>query len=877
MSSRPQFRDRPWFVALSRRFDPLRGYEIRPARSRAGLIAQFGVVALIAAVLSSVFVMPGFLGVGQTAAAASSAFEALPSNLEIQPFAQNTTVYAKKGGADVPIASFYAQNRQDVGWKDVAQTVKDATVAAEDPRFYSEGAVDLLGTVRGALSTVSGSSVQGGSSITQQYVKNVEVERCDALTDAKKLQACYTDAAGVTLQRKVQEMRYAVGLEKKYTKEQILLGYLNVVGFGGTVYGIEAAAHYYFNTTAAQLSLPQAATLVAILNNPDNLRIDEPNNKDNGAADGYKATKERRDYVLDRMAINHKITAADRDAAKKTPVQPVITPTTSGCAAASQYNAAFFCDYVRDVVLNDPAYGATADDRWATLNRGGLKIYTTLNLDLQAVAQQSLSAYIPPSMAGIDLGASNVSMELGTGRIVTMVENRAFNNTDQPQDGTTAVNYNTDEAYGGSQGFQTGSTFKAFDLAAWLEAGNSLYDTINATQHDFPTSEFTNSCADINGPDWPVTNDEGSASRLSVMAATAESVNTAFAKMGTKVDLCSILNAAKALGVHPASSSNPLTSVPSMILGVNYLSPLTMATAYAGIANNGTVCTPVAIDKVVNADGSQHKVSPTTCTQGLQPNIAAGVTYALQGVMRGGGTAASANPYDGTPIMGKTGTTDDSLQNWLVTSTSKVSTATWVGNVSGATPLRSLDFNGVGGGDVKFSVAKPILEAIDGLYGGDAFTKPTNAVLYGDQVTIPDVSGKTPDEAQSLLTGLGLDVTVDQAPVDSAQPAGTAAGTDPAAGSSVNKGSSVTVQISNGQSATIPGGLIGQSESAAKAALAAAGFTNVSVKKPDAGGGNGNGNGGGNGKDASSLTVKAVDPAEGTPARKDQAIVLTLG
>lgn len=870
MPTRPPFRDRPRFAALSRRFDPLRRYEIRPARSRAGLFLQFGVVALIAAVLTSAFVLPGFLGVGQAAAAGANAFEALPSNLEIQPFAQNTTVYAKKGGVDVPIASFYAQNRQDVGWNDVAQTVKDATVAAEDPRFYSEGAVDLLGTVRGALSTVSGSSVQGGSSITQQYVKNVEVERCDALTDAKKLQACYTDAAGVTLQRKVQEMRYAVGLEKKYSKQQILLGYLNVVGFGGTVYGVEAAAHYYFNTTSAQLTLPQAATLVAILNNPSNLRIDQPDNKDNGAADGYKATKERRDYVLDRMAINHKITTAERDAAKKTPVQPAITPTSSGCAAAAQYNAAFFCDYVRDVVLNDPAYGATTDARWATLNRGGLKIYTSLNLDLQAVAQQSLSAYIPPSMAGIDLGASNVSMELGTGRIVTMVENRAFNNTDQPQDGTTAVNYNTDEAYGGSQGFQTGSTFKAFDLAAWLEAGNSLYDTINATQHDFPTSDFTNSCADINGPDWSVTNDEGSASRLSVLSATAESVNTAFAKMGTQTDLCSILNAAKSLDVHPASSGNPLTSVPSMILGTNYLAPLTMATAYAGIANNGVVCTPVAIDKVLNADGSAHKVSPTTCTQGLQPNIAAGVTYALQGVMRGGGTGASANPYDGTPIMGKTGTTDDSLQNWLVTSTSKVSTATWVGNVSGTTPLRSLYFNGVGGGNVKFSIAQPILAAIDGLYGGSDFTKPSNAVLYGDQVTIPDVSGKTPAEAQSLLQGLGLDATIDTTtPVDSSQPAGTAAGTNPAAGTSANKGSSVTVQISNGQQANIPSGLVGKTESEARKVLSDAGFTNVTVQKPTGGGAGG--------KADSALRVTAVNPAEGTPATKNTAIVLTLG
>ncbi|MFJ3489001.1 penicillin-binding protein [Leifsonia aquatica] len=829
---------------IDRILAPVQRLEPRMPRTRGRAIWQFLGFTLVAAVLSSLFVLPGFLGTGVAAAAGISDFNALPANLQIQQFAQNSTVYAKQGGQDVPIATFYAQNRQDVTWDAVSQNVKDAVVAAEDPRFYSEGAVDVLGTVRGALATVVGGDVQGGSSITQQYVKNVEVEKCEALTDAKKVQACYDDAAGQTLQRKVQEMRYAVGLEKKYSKKDILMGYLNVVGFGGQVYGIQSASHYYFGVDANTLTLAQAATLVAIVNNPANLRIDEPDSKTNGAANGYALTKARRDYVLDRMYVNHKITAADRDAAKKTPVTPAVTPTTSGCAAAQQYNAAFFCDYVRDTILNDPAYGATSDDRWATLNRGGLKIYTTLNLDLQSVAQQSLSKYIPASKAGIDLGASNVSVELGTGRIVTMVQNRAFNNTDQPVDGTTAVNYNTDEAYGGSSGFQTGSTFKAFDLAAWLEAGHSLYESVNASQHTFPMSDFTSTCGDISGPSWQVANDEGSASRLSVMSATAESVNTAFAMMATKVDLCSILNAAKSLGIHTAATGGTLNSYPSMILGTNEVAPLTMATAYAGIANNGTVCTPIAIDKVLNADGSAHKVSASTCTQGLDKNVAAGVTYALQGVMTDG-TATSANPWDGTPIMGKTGTTDDSLQNWLITSTTKVAQATWVGNVSGQTPLRSLSFDGIGGGNVKFSIVKPIQKALDQVYGGDDFTKPESTSLYGSTVTIPDVAGKTPDQAQKLLEALGLDVTVDQTPVASSQPAGTAAGTDPAAGSAVEGGASVTIQLSSGQGSTTPTPGTGGGSTSQPTASPGTGNGNGSGNNGNGNSGDGTGNGGG--------------------------------
>jgi membrane peptidoglycan carboxypeptidase len=335
--------------------------------------------------------------------------------------------------------------------------------------------------------------------------------------------------------------------------------------------------------------------------------------------------------------------------------------------------------------------------------------------------------------------------------------------------------------------------------------------------------------------------------------------------MGTKMDLCSILNAAKSLGVHAASPGNPLNSYPSMILGTNYIAPLTMATAYAGIANGGVVCTPIAIDRVINPDGSARPVSPSKCTQGLQPNIAAGVAYALQGVMRSGGTAASANPNDGTPILGKTGTTDNSLQNWLVTSTSKVSTATWVGNVSGQTPLRSLYFNGVGGGNVKFRIAQPILSALDTVYGGSAFAKPTSAALYGSQVTLPDVSGKSPAEAQKLLEALGLTVQVDSTPVDGVQPAGQVASTSPAAGQTVSNGDTVTLQLSNGALVAVPSGLTGSTVAQAQAQLTAAGFTKIAVTGPGAN------------SPVGTAKVTAVDPAEGTPTRTDATVTLTTG
>lgn len=714
--------------------------------TRAGALWAFLGLSIVAGLLVALGVTPAVAVTSFAAQSGINAFDNLPTYLKIQPLDQRSTIYAEKGGQEVPIATFYAQNRQDVGWTGVTSLVKQAAIDTEDPHFYEEGGVDVTGTIRGALSTALGHDTQGGSSITQQYVKNVLVQRCDAeyinqgatkaVTQAEqeKYENCYADAAGTTIDRKLKEIRYAIGVNKTYTKRQVLMGYLNIAGFGGQVYGIQAAAEYYFDVPATQLNLPESATLVAILNNPANLRIDIPSSKENGQANGYKLTLDRRNYVLQRMEIHHSITAAQYQAAVKTPITPKITPEQSGCGTAAQYDAAFFCDYVEDEFKYSSAFGKTEDDRLALFDRGGLNIYSTLNLDLQNTAQAAVSNYIPASSSNPNyvLGASDVSMEVGTGRIVTMVENKGYNDTSTPNPDTTAVNYNTDYAYGGSNGFQTGSSFKAYDLIAWLQAGYAIDDVINASQHAYNNTDFTNSCDPTTSSPWYITNDEGDeGGNMTVLAATENSVNTAFAKMATKLDLCNILNAAKSLDVHPANpAANPWVETPSLILGTNYISPLTMATAYAGIANNGVVCTPIAIDKVVTNAGASIPTPKTSCHQGISSAVAAGVVYALEHVMTNG-TATSANPFDGVPIMGKTGTSDNSVQNWLVTSTTKVANAVWVGNVKGQVAMRSQYFRGINGGNVKFSIDRPILAALDKTYGGSQFTAPPSSEITG--------------------------------------------------------------------------------------------------------------------------------------------------
>ena len=229
-----------------------------PSRPRTGsaFSAFFGMlaIAVIAGVMVAVAVTPAIALTGTTAKNGIGAFEDLPSDLKISALDQKTEIYAKSGGKNVLIASFYAQNRQVVTWDQISQVTKNAAIAGEDVRFYDHGAIDPVGIVRATVANLAGKNLQGASTITQQYVKNVCVQEAENLSTQKAVDAAYAVCTDPSVGRKLKEARYAIALEKKYTKDQILLGYLNIAGFGGRIYGIESAAEYYFDTTAEKLT-----------------------------------------------------------------------------------------------------------------------------------------------------------------------------------------------------------------------------------------------------------------------------------------------------------------------------------------------------------------------------------------------------------------------------------------------------------------------------------------------------------------------------------------------------------------------------------------------------------------------------------------------
>ena len=779
-----------------------------------GLAGLVGLSA-VAGLLVTATVTPAIAVSGAAASSAITMFDNMPSYLEIDDLMQQSEIYAKQSdGSEVLLARFYDQNRVPVTYEQIAPVMYDAILSSEDPRYYEHGGVDLIGTTRALLSNAQGGQTQGGSSISQQYVKNVLVQRCEKEAPTQEeLLACWDDATrsvGVEgYQRKIQEMRYAIALEQRYSKNDVLLGYLNIANFGGLNIGVGAAAQYYFGVNASDLTLSQAATLAGMVQNPNTYRIDKPERERNGAADGYVDTTDRRNYVLRQMLTEGKITQEQYDAAKAEVITPNINPTVQGCQQAG--GSAYFCDYVRTIVLNDVAFGETADDRSNALRRGGLKIYTTLDLDLQAAAEQAISI-VPATHPNLDLGSTGVQLEVGTGRVLSMVQNRKYTqDADQSAADAsyTSINYNTRYVNGGSNGFNPGSTYKLFTLLNWLEHGHSVNEVINGRQRNFTV------LTDCDGgtqrvSSGEVKNFEGVGGYNGTpMKFTADSLNTGFLAMSEKVSVCDTNKIADRLGVEYANgyktyigneSISEAVNVPYDILGSKNIAPIDMAAAYATIASNGVYCPPKAIDAVYNSDGEALPLPDTTCNRVLDESVASTAAFALEGVINGG-SAASSRIGDGVPVFGKTGI-HEQYQTWMDGSSTKVTTVVWVGNVKGQQRLDRNSANGYSLWRMRHSIWPDMQGAANAKYGGDRFATPDSNLTRQVLIDLPNVVGQSVDQAVATLEAAGFSVVVGDA-VTSTQAAGTVESQNPGAGR-VSGGTTVTISPSNGEGVAVP-------------------------------------------------------------------------
>lgn len=629
-----------------------------------------GVSVLAGAVLAGI-ALPAAGALGLAAKGSVEEFDEIPDNMEQPPLSQRTTILDNEGGS---IATVYSRDRTVVPLKEISPYMQKAIVAIEDSRFYEHGAVDAKGILRALNQNAqSGGVSQGASTLTQQYVKNVFVE--EAGDDPTKV----AEATQQTLGRKIRELKYAIQVEDKLGKKRILSNYLNITYFGQQAYGVEAAAQRYFSKSAKELQVQEAALLAGIVQSPS--RYDPVN-------DTQEATK-RRNVVLQRMAETHDITRAEAEEAKKKPLGLKVSKPKNGCITAVS-GAGFFCDYVREIFLSDPVFGKTKEDRAKVWNQGGLRIKTTLNAQAQKSVQASIKDHVNQSD---DVATAATIVEPGTGKILGMGQSRPYGVN--LKDNETSMNLSVDNAMGGGAGYQPGSTFKPIVAAAALEGGMPPTKSYGSP-YEMP---YPKSVAACDGKKWlnsgnaKLTNEnESEVGPYAMKEATAKSVNTYYVELIGDIGICPVTEMAKKMGVERADG-NKMDQAPSIALGTQEMSPLTMAGAYATFAARGKYCSPVAIESISGPGGKSLPVPKSTCSRAMSPKTADTINTLLKGVVEDG-TGQQAG-LGSRPSAGKTGTTDFRYAAWFVGYTPNMSGAVWVGDPQHKRQMVDITIGGV--------------------------------------------------------------------------------------------------------------------------------------------------------------------------------------
>ncbi|MFN2388546.1 MAG: transglycosylase domain-containing protein [Actinomycetota bacterium] len=772
---------------------------------------------------------PSALALLALVAAACAQFADLPTlrpeDLTRIKLAQSSFIYDDDGNLITTMHGI--ENRTVVPLRRIPEHVRDAVIAIEDARFYDHEGVDLKAVVRALVANAtSGEIKEGGSTITQQLVKNTII--------APEGQAART------IERKIREAALSRQLETRVSKDWILEKYMNTVYFGEGAYGIQAAAKTYFGKPVGRLDMGQAALLAGLIRSPE--QYNPLKNRDAGRA--------RRDTVLERMVANDFVTESEAEQAMTRGLR--LDPAED----EDRYSAPHFVDYVQRLIKYDPrfeAVGGSVDQREKRMFQGGLRIYTTVDLATQAAAEEAVVKVLPYES---DPYASVVAIEPSTGHVKAMVGGRdwfAGKRNDRYSKLNLAILNEPDagrvldpvtgkyEKRAPGTGRQSGSAFKPFVLAAAIEDGIPLSKSYKGgSQIVFPGLN--------NGTDYVVHNYEGSSyGNMSLLEGTVNSVNVVYAQVIEEVGAQDVVDTAAAMGI---SGYDPLDPYLSAALGSNEVNPLDMASGFGTFATNGVYNPPVAITRIVNSAGKTiYEVDDEPGEQVIEATTAYLTTTALeQVILRGTGTGAQI----GRPAAGKTGTAQEYRDAWFVGYTPDLVASVWVGYPGGqiemkpscavtfvgerevCRPTRTTTSLGVTGGSFPASIWQLfMLEALSGV-PADPFPVPSggfvtvtidtrNNCLAGrftperfrasatyavgsepdeecrvkdkDLISVPDVFGFPAREATSILQDAGFEV-VQQPEASTTYPPGRVIGQDPSGGSKAPPGSTVVIAVS---------------------------------------------------------------------------------
>ncbi|MFC6704247.1 transglycosylase domain-containing protein [Flexivirga alba] len=636
------------------------------------LLGAFVATAVAMGLIVACLFLPAIGAAGQATNGGVKLFNDMPGSFAMNPLAQQSRILASDGSV---LATPFNQNRIVVPFSKISKTMKQAQVAIEDERFYQHGALDSRGLFRAIGSNVFSNGTQGASTLTQQYVKiAIQNEAINSGNTAKAQQAVSrTGMEGYV--RKIQQLKYAVSLEQKYTKDQILDGYLNLVYYGGQAYGVEAAARQYFGIHASQLNLPQSALLAGVVNEPGTL---DPFTNATGAV-------ARRNVVLAKMYQQKLITRAQMIEAQNTKLKLNPHPVQSNSCANSKY--AYFCYYVISWLQTQPSLGKSPKERMATLESGGLTIQTSFNPKMADIIDKQIRAKVPQgNKAGID--SAGVIVQPGTGLVLASGQNTKYSNS--PGKGSSATNFAAPDG-----GYAYGSTAKIFAVITALENGWSPSKTVSvpsyngkskagAPAHIFTHTEIPGQCG-LGGDTWTLPNDAPqprAGSKMSLTDATAQSVNTVFAKIVGELGACNVMKTTTQFGVKDGSGGTISSGPASITLGTSNTTPINLANAYATVASGGMYCPPHPVVSIKDGAGKKLKLSGTTCKRIMTKKVAAETSKIFESVITDpkGTTHGAIQLAGNRQSAGKTGTEDGSRNLWFVGYTPQMATAVWVGH-----------------------------------------------------------------------------------------------------------------------------------------------------------------------------------------------------
>ena len=623
-----------------------------PSPRRAALGRLGGVLLLVMAVAGAIAVPAGVV-LSRGAVWADQQKVELPAQLLTPSTSQATRIYANDG--KTLITTFYDENRHDVALGKISPLMQKAIVAAEDTRFYEHGGVDTRGVLRALVAdSSSGGAEQGASTLTMQYVRNVLKE--DPTLSAAERQ----DATADTLSRKVREAQYAIELEQRISKQQILENYLNIVYFGDGAYGIDAAARAIFAVAPGKLDLAQSALIAGIVQSPDG---------DNPISGDRKEAVVRQHYVLSAMLKSGVITAAQQQRALAEKLTFRSQRQSNGCVDAAGGSAGwgFYCDYLRRWWDSQAAFGATTQQRDDALRRGGYTVVTSLDPQVQAeAAKQARQVYGEKSSRALPIAV----VQPGTGRVLALAVNRHYGT------GSSAADTVNPLISGGAgvTGYPSGSTFKMFTMITALEQGLPL-----STGFDSPAklpTQWSDSgpgncggkyCPGNDNPSWM----DG---YRTMWDGFGRSVNTYFVHLEEQVGPAAVVATAKKMGItfrapgDAKMAANSAGSWGSFTLGVIDTTPLDLAEAYATVASGGVHCAALPVTSIKDVHGNALTVAQPQCSQVLNADVAHAAADAARcpvgqqstyGKCNGGTAQQIAAMFGSTQVAGKTGSTEN--------------------------------------------------------------------------------------------------------------------------------------------------------------------------------------------------------------------------